>query len=570
MMKRAIRLSADVRRRTLLGMAAAVAAVGLAAGGSAVAQKSGGPDIVLVNGRIATVDDQFRFVQALAITGERITAAGSNGDIRRLAAPATRIIDLEGRTVIPGLIDNHSHWIRAAEHNELRFDGITSRRQALKLLADRVRATPPGEWIAVLGGWSEEQFLDEARGFPTAEIDAIAPNHPVVLQSVYNHSYLNTAALRAAKIDESTPNPPNGMIEKDAGGRLTGVVRGAGGVAFVAAKIPLKDRDAWLENTRRLVADLNSMGITAWMDAGGRGMSARHYEPYAELLRRGELNVRVYWTTIRQPATPEQVDKVVAEIPSIRPFQGNDMMNHVGFGESLYGPATTQLLRKTGNPQPAAIAQAMRIVRALAERGIYLNAHVEMEDSINAFLDGYEKIAQDFPIRGLRWSYSHLDQVTNAQLDRMKRLGMTAQIHTRPLIQGVLMHRVHGERAWEMPPFRRIQDSGILWGLGSDATAVTTSNPFYSLGFAVTGKMVGGHHVNRSTVTREEALIAHTRSNAFIVFQESNLGSLTPGRYADLLVLDRDYFRVPADQIKDIRPLITMVNGRIVHDAMPR
>ena len=569
-MKRAIRPSADVRRRTLLGMAAAVAAVGLAAGGSAVAQKSGGPDIVLVNGRIATVDDQFRFVQALAITGERITAAGSNGDIRRLAAPATRIIDLEGRTVIPGLIDNHSHWIRAAEHNELRFDGITSRRQALKLLADRVRATPPGEWIAVLGGWSEEQFLDEARGFPTAEIDAIAPNHPVVLQSVYNHSYLNTAALRAAKIDESTPNPPNGMIEKDAGGRLTGVVRGAGGVAFVAAKIPHKDRDAWLENTRRLVADLNSMGITAWMDAGGRGMSARHYEPYAELLRRGELNVRVYWTTIRQPATPEQVDKVVAEIPSIRPFQGNDMMNHVGYGESLYGPATTQLLRKTGNPQPAAIAQAMRIVRALAERGIYLNAHVEMEDSINAFLDGYEKIAQDFPIRGLRWSYSHLDQVTNAQLDRMKRLGMTAQIHTRPLIQGVLMHRVHGERAWEMPPFRRLQDSGILWGLGSDATAVTTSNPFYSLGFAVTGKMVGGHHVNRSTVTREEALIAHTRSNAFIVFQESNLGSLTPGRYADLLVLDRDYFRVPADQIKDIRPLITMVNGRIVHDAMPR
>ncbi len=569
-MKRAIRLSADIRRRTLLGMVAAVVAVGLAAGGSAVAQKSGGPDIVLVNGRIATVDDQFRFVQALAITGERITAAGSNGDIRRLASPATRIIDLEGRTVIPGLIDNHSHWIRAAEHNELRFDGITSRRQALRLLADRVRATPPGEWIAVLGGWSEEQFLDEARGFPTAEIDAIAPNHPVVLQSVYNHSYLNTAALRAAKIDESTPNPPNGVIEKDAGGRLTGVVRGAGGVAFVAAKIPLKDRDAWLENTRRLVAELNSMGITAWMDAGGRGMSARHYEPYAELLRRGELNVRVYWTTIRQPATPEQVDKVVAEIPTLRPFQGNDMMNHVGFGESLYGPATTQLLRKTGNPQPAAIAQAMRIVRALAEKGIYLNAHVEMEDSIDAFLDGYEKIARDFPIRGLRWSYSHLDQVTNAQLDRMKRLGMTAQIHTRPLIQGVLMHRVHGERAWEMPPFRRIQDSGILWGLGSDATAVTTSNPFYSLGFAVSGKMVGGHHVNRSTITREEALIAHTRSNAFIVFQESNLGSLTPGRYADLLVLDRDYFRVPADQIKDIRPLITMVNGRIVHDAMPR
>ncbi len=108
----------------------------------------------------------------------------------------------------------------------------------------------------------------------------------------------------------------------------------------------------------------------------------------------------------------------------------------------------------------------------------------------------------------------------------MKRLGMTAQIHSRPLIQGVLMHRVHGDKAWEMPPFRRVQDSGIVWGLGSDATAVTTSNPFYTLAFAVTGKMVGGHHVNRQSITREEALIAHTRSNAFILFQEGNLGSL--------------------------------------------
>ena len=142
---------------------------------------------------------------------------------------------------------------------------------------------------------------------------------------------------------------------------------------------------------------------------------------------------------------------------------------------------------------------------------------------------------------------------------------MNAQIHSRPLIQGVLMHRIHGEAAWDMPPFRRVQDSGITWGLGSDATAVTTSNPFYTLSFAVTGKMIGGHHVNRQSVTREEALIAHTRSNALILFQEGNLGSLAPGKYADLLVLDRDYFTVPVDQIKDIKPLMTMVGGRVVY-----
>jgi predicted amidohydrolase YtcJ len=166
--------------------------------------------------------------------------------------------------------------------------------------------------------------------------------------------------------------------------------------------------------------------------------------------------------------------------------------------------------------------------------------------------------------------FSHVDQVTEAQLKRMKRLGMSAQLHSRPLIQGALMHKVHGDKAWDMPPFRRVQDSGIHWGLGSDATAVTPSNPFYTLSFAVTGKMIGGRQVNRQTITREEALIAHTRSNAYFLFQESNLGSLARGKYADLLVLDRDYLTVPEDEIKDIKPLLTMLGGKVVHDAMPR
>ena len=190
-----------------------------------------------------------------------------------------------------------------------------------------------------------------------------------------------------------------------------------------------------------------------------------------------------------------------------------------------------------------------------------------MTEAIEAFLGVYEDLNRTRPIKGLRWSFSHLDQVTNEQLERMKRLGMTAQIHSRPLIQGALMHKVHGDKAWDMPPFRRVQDSGILWGLGSDATAVTTSNPFYTLALAVTGKMIGGQPVNRQTITREEALIAHTRSNAFIIFQDANLGSLARGKYADLLVLDRDYLKVAEDQIKDIKPVLTMVGGRIVYEA---
>jgi predicted amidohydrolase YtcJ len=551
-----------------LGRACALTLAILAAAPFAAAAQA--PDVVLVNGKVVTVDDRFTIAQALAIKGGRILKVGTSAEIGALKGPSTRTIDLGGRTVIPGLIDNHAHWVRAAEHDELRFDGVTSRRQALEMLAERVRKTPAGAWIVVLGGWSEEQFTDDPRGFPLAELDRIAPNNPVVLQAVYNHSYLNSVALVAEKIDASTPDPQGGRIEKDAGGKPTGLVRGAGGVAFVAARIPLESQEAWLANTRKLVAYLNSLGITAWLDAGGRGMGAKHYEPYKHLADRGELNVRLFWTAIRQPVTPAQVDAVIAEIRELKPFQGNDYFDNVGWGESVFAPVTTQLLRVESNTKPEDLAQMRRLLLALAERGIYVNSHVEMHAAIDAFLDVYESVHKERPIKGLRWSFSHVDQIDAAQLERTKRLGMTAQVHSRPLIQGALMHKVHGDKAWDMPPFRRIQDSGIHWGLGSDATAVTTSNPFYTLGFAVTGEMIGGRKVNRQTISREEALIAHTRSNAWFLFQEGNLGALAPGKYADLLVLDRDYLTVPAGEIKDIKPLITMVGGKVVHDLMPK
>jgi predicted amidohydrolase YtcJ len=308
----------------------------------------------------------------------------------------------------------------------------------------------------------------------------------------------------------------------------------------------------------KFVSGLNAMGITAWYDAGGRGMSEQHYEAYKTLADRGELNARAFWTTVRQPATPAEVDKVIAEIRQHTPFQGSDYFENIGWGESVYSPATTNLLRNDFVVKPEDMREVRRIASAIAESGMFLNAHVEMENVIDAYLTELEAVNKVEPIKGLRWVFSHLDQVTDAQLVRMKRLGIYAGLHSRPLIQGALMHKVHGER---------VQASGIVWGLGSDATAVTTSNPFYTLWFAVTGRMIGGRQVNRQTVSREEALIAHTRSNARFIFQESNLGSIQPGKYADLLVLDRDYFAVPAIQIKDIKPTMTLVGGKIVYRA---
>jgi predicted amidohydrolase YtcJ len=545
-------------------VSAAILIAALAAPDAFAAERA---DIILLNGRIVTVDSRFNIAQALAIRGERILAVGRNADVLEFQAKGTRVIDLKKQMVIPGLIDNHAHFIRAPEHDELRLDGVTSRARALALLTERVRKARPGEWIVTLGGWAEDQFTDDPRGFPLAELDRIAPDNPVVLQAIYVHSYLNSAALKASGIDSATPDPRGGSIEKDASGKPTGIVRGAGGVAFVAARIPLPDKEQWLANVRNYVAGLNAMGITAWYDAGGRGIDERHYAPYRELASRGELNARAFWTTIRQPATPEQVDKVLAEIQQATPFQGSDTFDNIGWGESLYVPATTQLLRNDFAVKPEDMRQVRRLMQTIAESGMFLNAHVEMENAIDAYLAEMEAINKVEPIKGLRWVLAHLDQVTEAQLERMKRLGVYAGLHSRPLIQGALMHKVHGERAWDMPPFRRVQDSGIVWGLGSDATAVTTANPFYTLWFAVTGRMIGGRKVNRQTISREQALVAHTRSNALFIFQENNLGSLAPGKYADLLVLDRDYLAVPAGQIKDIKPRLTMVGGRIVYQA---
>jgi predicted amidohydrolase YtcJ len=268
------------------------------------------------------------------------------------------------------------------------------------------------------------------------------------------------------------------------------------------------------------------------------------------------------------PATPAQLDVAIADVKQLVPFQGDDYFGNVGWGEVAYVPLYTQLLRPATAPRPQDIAEFKRLIEALAERGIYFNSHVEMEPVIDAMLNVYEEVNKTHPIKGLRWSFAHLDQVTEAQLARMKRLGMMAQLHSRPVIQGALMHKVHGDKAWDMPPFRRVQDSGIRWGLGSDATAVTPSNPFYTLSFAVTGEMIGGRKVNRQSISREEALVAHTRNNAAFLFQDNNIGSLAPGKYADLLVLDRDYLTVPASEIKDIKPLLTMVGGKVVYDRL--
>jgi len=526
-------------------------------------------DLVLVNGKVVTVDDRFSIAQAIAIKSERIIAVGSNADIEKRKGPATRTIDLQRRTVIPGLIDNHAHYMRAAEywHNEVRLDGVTSHKEALSLIREKVVETKPGEWVVVLGGWAEEQFTDEPRGFTRADLDAVAPNNPVGLQLFYFRVYANSAALKAMGIDASTPDPANFKIEKDAKGEPTGALNGGAAIGFLRDKLGEVARDKAVANVRALMHDLNTMGITAFQDQGGTGVKPSHIDAFRQVHDAGQVTVRSFYNHYEEPRSAADVDALIGRMGAIKPFQGDDWFDLTGYGETLYFPLHDALLAKAANPSAEGLALWQRLGLGLARNGIHLNVHAQLRGSIEGFLTAMEAINKERPIKGLRWTFSHLDQAEPQDLERMKRLDLYAQIHSRPTIQGGLMFKVHGERTYDMPPLRLIQDSGVPWGLGSDATAVTPSNPFYTLWWAVTGKMIGGKTVLHQTISREEALIAHTRSNTPFLFQEGNLGSLAPGKYADLLVLDRDYLEVPADEIKDIKPVMTMVGGKVVYEA---
>src|SRR5258706_1062112 len=297
-------------------------------------------DVILHHGKIVTVDDYFTVAQSLAIKGERVIATGSKGEIAKLAGPATRKIDLRGRTVIPGLIDNHAHFMRAAEYwdHEIRLDGVTSRKQALEMIARKAQESKRGEWVLALGGWSLDQFTDSQEGFTKAELDRSAPDNPVLLQLIYFRIYTNSAGLKALGVDDKTPDPRGGKIEKDAAGQPTGEMNGGGAVATSLAKLGKVAADAMTQNARQLLRDLNRMGITAYQDQGGRGFAPRYFEPIEALWKNRELTVRVFYNVWQEPSAPADVDPVIAKIKDMKPFQGDDWFDPTGYGQTVYFP----------------------------------------------------------------------------------------------------------------------------------------------------------------------------------------------------------------------------------------
>ena len=498
-------------------------------------------DFVLVDGKILTVDSTFSIAEAVAIRGERLMAVGSTEQIMALAGADTRVYNLEGRTVVPGLIDNHFHFLRAVQrwHRQPRLDGVNSRETALQILADKAAEFAPGEWILTQGGWYPEQFADQPGGFTLAELDRVAPDNPLFLQERYNMVYANTLALEAVGIDPAqgarhpapglaTFNPPYGSLIQQ------------------IAPTP----EAQLEqNLTDFMHTLNSHGLTALYSLG-RGPEGEDYV-LEEREQAGPLPLRIWHTLTYEANDAAGADAAVALIKANTPDTFDGDYGLFGLGEHIYLPFF-DFPSQNGPWAEEIMASLMKIATAAAEGDWHIHEHTMSNWSVQDLLNRFERLNERIPIDDLRWTLAHVYDITPDSIERAKNLGMTLAVHGVAMNGGVRI------------PFRDIADSGIVFGLGTDATIVSHYQPFITLGWAVSGVDIAGNRALDQTLTREEALIAHTRNNAWMFRQEDNLGSLEPGKFADLVVLDRDYMTIPADEIFWIKPVLTMVGGRVV------
>jgi predicted amidohydrolase YtcJ len=424
------------------------------------------------------------------------------------------------------------------------------------MMRDHAIALGPGEWVFTLGGFATDQFTDDQSDFSRDELDRVAPDNPVLLQVTREHTYLNSLAIAAAGLDRS--DAP--WIVRDETGRPTGVIE-AEGIRSVSDVRPPPPPEIFEASSMAMIEDMNRAGLTTI----GGPCPADYIDRFRAWGDEGRLNLR-FFCFIRAGLsnTTDQVDELLPQIASLKSFQWGNWVDLTAYGETVYRPLHDSMLAATTNPSETDLYQWRRIATEVARAGLPLHVHATIENTITTFLDQIEIVNREYPVRTLRWALAHVDQVNASHLERMKNLGMYLAVHTRPTVMGGIFHRAHGDRAFDMPPLALIQASGIVWGLGSDAFEVNQYRPFTTLWWAVTGRMVGGTTVLRQTISREGALIAHTRQNAFLVFQENNLGSIQAGKFADLVVLDRDYLTIPADEIKDIQPVMTMVGGRIV------
>jgi predicted amidohydrolase YtcJ len=525
-------------------------------------------DTILVNGKIVTVDAPSSVREAIAIRGGKIVSVGTSAEVRKLAGPQSRVIDLQGRTVIPGLIDSHLHAIRAAQTfaTEVNWIGAPSLAEALARVTDASKTMKPGAWLIVAGGWNVQQFKENRR--PTqAELVAAAPNNPVYIQLGYGWAMLTPIALKALNISSDAEVPAGGKLERDANGQPTGAISGGqGAIIALFDKLPKPTFEQQVEGTKRFFRELNRLGLTGVYDPGGNNLLPEDYQALFKVWRRDEMTVRVAYTLCGN--TPggefEEIKTLVALLPQ---GFGDDMLRFGGLGERI-----TAAMNNNNRPSDADKAKYYEIVKWAAERGMTLTMHWNNDASVAQLLDLYERVNRETPIGNLRWSIAHLNDASDASLRRMKALGMGWTVQDAMYFGGDgYAQQAGAEAARRVPPVETGKKIGVPIGGGTDAHRVASYNPFTSLQWFLDGKTVSGHAIRgpEETPDRMDALRFYTLGSAWFSFDEKKRGSLEVGKYADLAVLSKDYLSVPVSDIHTIESVLTIVGGKVVYAAGP-
>jgi predicted amidohydrolase YtcJ len=530
--------------------------------------------VALLNGKITTNVPLKPEVSGMLVADGLVQQLGTNDEVLAAAGRTVPTIDLGGRRVIPGLNDSHLHVIRAGLffNLELRWDGVPSVSQALAQLKAQADRTPPPQWVRVIGGWNEFQFA-EGRMPTLDEINQAAPDTPVFVLHLYDSALLNRAALRALGFDENTPNPPGGLIARDGRGKPTGLLIAEPSALILYSTIanaPTLSREDQLNSTRQYLRELNRFGVTSVSDAGGGGQNyPDDYGVVKELDDQDHLTVRIAYSLFAQKAGTELSD-YQRWLGMTRPGEGSDLLRVNGAGENLVWSAADfeNFLEPRPDLRPVMESELEAVVRTLAEARWPWRIHATYDESIGRFLDIFERVHRDVPIDELRWFIDHAETVTDTNLDRIQRLGGGIAIQHRMAYQGEYYIRRYGiESAKRRPPLKKMLAMGIPIGAGTDGTRVASYHPWTCLWWMVTGKTVGGTVLNDTSdrLAREEALRLYTQGSAWFSSEDDRKGSLSVGQFADLAVLNDDYFAVEEDAIRGIESVLTMVGGRVVY-----
>lgn len=534
------------------------------------------PDLILTNARITTLDPSNPAPEAIAIGGGKILAIGSAAEIVPLQQAHTRVVDLKGKRVIPGLNDSHQHLIRGGlNYNlELRWEGVPSLADALRMLKEQADRTPSPQWVRVVGGWSEFQFAE--RRMPTLdEINTAAPETPVFILHLYARALLNRAALRAVGYDRNTPNPPGGEIQRDAEGNPTGMLIARPNAMLLYAtlakgpKLPLEYQ---INSTRQFMRELNRLGVTSVIDAGGGFQNyPDDYSVVAQLAKDGQLTTRIAYNLFTQRKGME-LDDFKAWTAAVKPGDGDGFFRHNGAGEMLVFSAADfeDFLEPRPELAPEMEKELEQVVRHLVEHRWPFRLHATYDESITRMLDVFERVNRDIPFNGLTWMFDHAETISERNIERVRALGGGIAIQHRMAFQGEYFVDRYGAKAAEQtPPVARMLQMGVPVGAGTDATRVASYNPWTALYWLVTGRTVGGMALAapHNRLDRHTALELWTAGSAWFSNEADRKGRLKAGYYADLVVLSEDFFSVAEDDIKAIESVMTIVDGRIVYAA---